>query len=248
MIHNGMAIVSRASEHAMFSGALMNLDFRRRLLFRALPIVAMLVLSIPVMADPPIWANASRVKATFTKCGEQRSILFKGDSSKVPVSPNPPGCTSVEVSYAQLNVFKAFFRAKNGTFAEANVDAGYIMCGRDAASGGQRGVLIVGTPGAIERAIREHPAPRGCTFTREKYQYVSSAGSIPFTDVPNGGTMSIRESLAIHEKERERAIAECNASAACQAEVRRRSANNAYFDCMKPLQPNEPDRTCRRPW
>ena len=77
---------------------------------------------------------------------------------------------------------------------------------------------------------------------------IAGAGGIPFTDVPNGGTMSVRESLAIHAKERERAIAECNASPACQAEVRRRSAINSYFDCMKPLQANEPARTCYRPW
>jgi hypothetical protein len=214
----------------------------------ALPVVAMCVLSIPVMADPPIWATASRVKATYTTCGERRSILFKGDSFKGPAAPNPPGCASVEVVYFQVNVFKPFLGARNREFAEANVDSGYINCGSDAASGGRRGVLILGTPGEIERARRLHREPPGCTFTKEKYQYVSSAGNIPFTDVPNGGTMSIRESLAIHAKERERAIAECNASPACQAEVRRRSAINAYYDCMKPLQPGEPDRTCRRPW
>ena len=33
--------------------------------------------------------------------------------------------------------------------------------------------------------------------------------------------MSVAESLAMHAKERDRAIAECNASPACQAEVRR---------------------------
>ncbi len=60
--------------------------------------------------------------------------------------------------------------------------------------------------------------------------------------------MSIRESLAIHSKERERAIAECNGRPACQAEVRRTSAINAYFDCMKPMQAYEPARTCYRPW
>ncbi|MEO8466153.1 MAG: hypothetical protein ABI640_12485 [Gammaproteobacteria bacterium] len=217
-------------------------------LFLALPIAAMCALPIPAMADPPIWAVASRVKATHTQCGELQSILFKGDSFKGPAAPNPPGCTSVEVIYFQLNVFKPFFGADNRGFAEANVDAGYIACGENAAADGKRGVLIIGTPAEIERARRQHPEPQGCTFTRQKFQYVSSAGSIAFTDVPNGGTMSIQESLALHAKERERAIAECNASPACQAEVSRRSAINAYYDCMKPLQPNEPDRTCRRPW
>ncbi len=216
--------------------------------FWALPLFAMGALSNPAIADPPIWVHAGRVKATYTRCDQQRSLLFKGDSFRGPAAPNPPGCRSMEVFYTHLNVFKAFVSARSGEFAEANVDAGYITCGGDAATGGQRGVMILGTPEAIERARREHPEPRGCTFTREKYQYVSSAGRIPFEDVANGGTMSVRESLAIHAKERERAIAECNASPACQAEVRRRSAINAYIECMKPLQPNEPDRTCRRPW
>ena len=226
----------------------MKQSFVNQRLLCTLLVVTMCMLTIPVMADPPIWVNARHVKATYTKCGEQRYILFKSDSFKGPASPSPPGCSSVEVFYTQLNVFKAFLSAKTGEFAEANVDAGIITCGAEVASGGQRGIMILGTPGAIERARREHPEPRGCTFTREKYQYASGAGGIPFTDVPNGGTMSIRESLAIHAKERERAIAECTASPDCQAEVRRRSAINAYFECMKPLQPNEPDRTCRRPW
>jgi hypothetical protein len=42
--------------------------------------------------------------------------------------------------------------------------------------------------------------------------------------VENGGTMTVAESLAMHAKERERAIAECNASPACVAEVRRITA------------------------
>lgn len=222
--------------------------FSWRLLPRALVVLAMLPFSIQAMADAPIWANAKRVKATLATCGEQRSLLFTADSFKSPAPPSPAGCKSEELIFAQLNIFKAYFRAKDGSFAEANVDAGYISCGSEAATGGQRGILIVGTDGAIKRAIREHPAPAGCTFTRQKYQYIAGAGGIPFTDVPNGGTMSVRESLAIHAKEREQAIAECNASPACQAEVRRRSAINSYFDCMKPLQANEPARTCYRPW
>ena len=220
----------------------------RSWLSRALPMAAMLLLSQTVMADPPIWVNAKRVDATLTTCGEHRSLLFKADSVRAPPSPTPAGCKTAEVFFTQLNVFKSYLRGQDGSFAEVNVDAGYITCGGDAASGGQRGVLIVGTQGAIERAMREHPAPRGCTFTKERFQYVSSAGRIPFTDVPNGGTMSVRESLDLHAKERERAIAQCNASPACQAEVRRRSAINAYFDCMKPLRANEAPRTCYRPW
>ena len=220
----------------------------RRWLSWMLLMGAMLSLSHPVMADPPIWANAKRVKATLTTCGEQRSVLFKADSARAMSSPTPAGCRTVEVFYTQLNVFKSYFRSQDGAFAQANVDAGYLTCGGDDPAGGQRGVLILGSQGAIARAIREHPAPRGCAYLKERFQHVSSAGRIPFADVPNGGTMTVRESLELHARERERAIAECNASPACRAEVRRRSAINAYFDCMKPLQPNEAPRTCYRPW
>ena len=219
----------------------------RHLLMALLPLIAMCLLSGSLMADPPIWANAKHVKATYTECGQERAILLKGNSVNVPATPNPAGCHSVEVFYTQLNISKAFLGAKNGEFADANVDAGYISCSGAPPSVGQRGILILGTPGEIERARREHPAPQGCTFTKQKYQYVSSLGGIPFTDVPNGGTMSVRESLAIHAKEREKAIAECAASPACRAEVKRRTAINTYFECMKPLQRNEPERTCYRP-
>ena len=220
----------------------------RSLPITALPLIVLYLFPGSLMADPPIWANAKHVKATYTECGQEHSILFKGNSVKVPAAPNPPGCRSVEVFYTQLNIPQAFLGAKGGVFAEANVDAGYISCEGPPPSVGQRGILIIGTPGEIERARREHPAPRGCSFTKQKYQYVSSLGGIPFTDVPNGGTMSVRESLALHAREREKAIAECNASPACRAEVKRRTAINTYFECMKPLERNEPERTCYRPW
>jgi hypothetical protein len=226
----------------------MKLNPLRSLFLTALPLIAVCLLSRPLMADPPIWANARHVKATYTECGQERYIIFRGNSVRVPATPDPPGCRSVEVFYTQLNIAQAFLGGKNGEFGEANVDAGYISCDGPPPTVGQRGILIIGTPGEIERARREHPAPQGCHFTKQKYQYVSSLGGIPFTDVPNGGTMSVKESLAIHAKEREKAIAECNASPACRAEVKRRTAINTYFECMKPLQPNEPERTCYRPW
>jgi len=202
------------------------------------------------MADEPIWVNAKKVKATFTDCGRQHFLLLKGDKVNVPAPPQSPRCKSYEVFYHQVNVAKTFFRPENkGQIVEANVDAGYITCGQGLRpSDAERGIIILGTAGEIERAKRRHLEPEGCTFTMEKYQYLSSIGSIPFTDVPNGGTMSVKESLALHAKERERAIAECNASPACQAEVRRRSAINAYYECMKPLQRYEAERTCYRPW
>ncbi len=215
------------------------------------------VLPTRYAADPPIWVNARHVKATETICNGQRSILFKSDAFKGPMPPTPRGCSSAEYFYIQLNVAKAFVSAQTGDFVAPNADASLLVCDVDLEAGKPRGLVIVGTvrgvltvgsSSAIARAIAEHPAPRGCRYVREKYQFVSGVGRIPFTDVENGGTMSVRESLALHARERERAIAECNASAACRAEVKRLSAINAYYDCMKPLQRGEPDRVCRRPW
>lgn len=220
----------------------------RSRLIPALPLIAMLLLPGSLLADPPIWANARHVKATYTECGQEHYMLFKGSSANVPATPNPPGCRSTEVFYTQLTIAQAFLGAKDGAFAEANVDAGYISCDGPPPSPDQRGILILGTPGEIERARREHPAPQGCSFKKQRYQHVSSLGGIPFTDVPNGGTMSVQESLAMHAKEREKAIAECNASPACRAEVQRRTAIYTYFECMKPLQKYESARTCYRPW
>ena len=214
----------------------------------ALLLIAMLMLPRTLLADPPIWANARRVKATVTQCEYGQSVVFRADSAKIPAPPAGPGCRSEEVFYTQLNIAQAFLTARDGTFAEANVDAGYISCAGAPPAVGQRGILIIGTPGEIERARRMLPVPPGCNFTRERVQFVASLGGIPFVDVPNGGTMSIPESLALHAREREKAIADCNASPACRAEVQRRSAINTYFECMKPLRPNEPPRTCYRPW
>ena len=229
----------------------------RPLFRRALLMLGIGVLPPSAVADPPIWVNARHVKATETTCSGQRSILFKSDAFKGPMPPTPSGCSSAEYFYVQLNVAKAFVNSRTGDFAAQNTDAGLLTCEGDLEAGKPRGlvivgtirgVLILGTSSAIARTIAEHPAPRGCRYVREKFQFASSVGRIPFTDVENGGTMSIRESLALHARERDRAIAECNASAACRAEVQRRSAINAYYDCMRPLQRGEPDRVCRRPW
>ena len=218
-------------------------------LLKILPVIAMTSPLIPAIADPPIWANARHVKTTLTECREERTMLFKSDTAKLPaIAPNPPGCKAVEIFDTQLNLFETFVNSKNGDFAEANVDAGYITCGGDLPSGGERGVIILGTSAEIERSRRLHPEPQGCTFVKEKYQYISSVGGIPFTDVPNGGTMSIKESLALQTKERERAIAECDASPACRAEVRRIGAINAFSRCIQPLERYKAERTCYLPW
>jgi hypothetical protein len=186
------------------------------LLLAIVAAIAMLQLSSPAKADPPLWANAKWVKATATLCDGINYLILRGNEVHVPTRSNSPGCTSSEEIFVQVNVSKKFFRGGNsGEISASHVDAGFLSCGKPA------GIIILGAPGEAERAIREHPAPRGCTYTTRKYQYLSSVGSIPFTDVANGGRMTVAESLALHAKERERAIAECNASPACQAEVSR---------------------------
>lgn len=186
------------------------------LLLATVVAIAMFQWSSPAKADPPLWANAQWVKATATTCDRLSYLILKGNEVHVPTRSNSPGCTSSEEIFVQINVSKKFFREGNkGEISASHVDAGFISCGKPA------GILILGAPGEAERAIREHPAPPGCTYTTRKYQSISSVGSIPFTDVANGGRMTVAESLALHAKERERAIAECNASPACQAEVSR---------------------------
>ena len=178
--------------------------------------VAMFQLSSPAAAEAPIWANAKWVKATSTVCGGLRYLILKGNAVNTPMKSNSPGCSSSEVTFVQVNVSRKFFQGgTTGQISASHVDAGYIECGDG------KGIVNLGAAGEAARAIREHPAPQGCRYTTQQYQYVSSVGSIPFTNVANGGTMSVSESLAMHAKERERAIAECNASAACRAEVSR---------------------------
>ena len=185
----------------------------RPLLRRTLLMLGVCVLPTADAADPPIWVNARHVKATETVCNGQRSILFKSDAFKGPIPPTPRGCSSAEYFYIQLNVAKALVSAQTGDFVAPNADASLLVCDVDLEAGKPRGLVIVGTirgvlnvgsSSAIARAIAEHPAPRGCRYVREKYQFVSSVGRIPFTDVENGGTMSIRESLAWHARERAR--------------------------------------------
>lgn len=208
----------------------------------ALAAAVLLLTHGAVRADPPIWANAKVVRATHTDCGSVRSLTLAGSSSGVPRSPVAAGCTSWDKTYRQVFVARAFLGPeRKGAIAESNVDAGTIQCSNGDA------LVILGRAGDVERALRQRPTPAGCTATTGRYQQVSSVGSIPFTDVANGGTMSVKESLALHAKERERAIAECNASAACRAEVSRINRERAiaeYDECMKPAPQA---RVCTRP-
>jgi hypothetical protein len=214
--------------------------FAKVLLFRTLATMLMLQIGPHAIADPPIWANAKRVKATFTECGALHYLLLKGDGVDGQMPPASPGCTATDKVLLQVNVAKVFFRSDtNGSISEPKVDAAYLLC-----SNGD--VLInLGRSSEVENSIRQVPAPKGCAYTKVKYQLVSSVGKIAFTNVANGGTMSVAESLAKHANERERAIAECNASAACLAEQRRLNAINAYYDCIRP---KDYARTCYRPW
>ncbi len=190
-----------------------------RLLLSGIVAAAAGSFSPPAVADPAIWANAKWVKATYTECGGLRYLIFKGNEVRVSTASKAPGCKSTEEIYHQLNVARTLFKpGSRGELSGSRVDAAYIFCGKGEAA------INLGAAAQVARAIREHPAPPGCTYTAEVYQYVSSIGNIPFTNVENGGTMTVAESLAMHAKERERAIAECNASPACVAEVRRMSA------------------------
>ena len=175
----------------------------------------LLQLSNPAKADPPIWANSKWVKATDTVCGGVHTLVLRGNSVKAPLPSKTPGCTSTEENFHQLNVSKAFFQPDaKGQVSASNVDAIYIFCGKGEVA------IHLGAPGQAERANREHPVPE-CTATKRRYRSLTSVGHIPFTDVANGGTMSVAESLAMHARERQKVIADCNANPACRAEVNR---------------------------
>lgn len=204
--------------------------------------LATLHISSPAFADAPIWANARVVKATQTDCGTKRYLVFKGNAVRGPTPRDAPGCKSTERVYRQINVSQTFFRpGGKGQISAQGVDAATILCSNGDA------LIIVGRSREVALAVRRLPAPRGCAYEMRKLQQVSSVGSIPFTDVANGGTMSVKESLAIHAEERRKTIAECNASAACRAEMSRISRERAiaeYNECMKP---GGATRVCSRP-
>jgi len=171
-------------------------------------------------ADSPTWAQAKSVKATSTECGSKRFIVLKATAAKVPIPATEPGCSTTEEVYTKVFVSKAFFKAeRRGALAESNVDAGILFCTKDEIA------LLLGKASDIERAFKQNPAPKGCSFSTRFYQYVSSVGDIRFSNIPDRGTMTVAESLEMHAKERQRIIAECNASPACRAQVQRRNAS-----------------------
>ncbi|MEP7300389.1 MAG: hypothetical protein ABI699_02590 [Caldimonas sp.] len=197
----------------------------------------------PAGAEPPLWVAANGVTATHTECGGESFLLLRGPGVKAPPPPSRPGCTSSEEAYYELDVAAAF--VSKGGVAETNVDASTLSCDNRA------GVMILGRSRDIELAIRRLPAPpRGCSYAKRRYQRVTSEGSIPFKNVV-ARQMSVSESLAMHQKERDQIIRECNANAACRAEVARRraSSGNRIYTCPPGYVSNgaidNPYATCR---
>jgi hypothetical protein len=203
--------------------------------------VALLVLcavSGRALADTPIWAAALKVQATITECGAERTIVFKGKGVQAPPRTGA-GCKSTDVEFALLNVSKAYFPAGyQSPVGAASALGYYIVCKSGLA-------LTIGPPEQVTRSIRERPAPAACTHSTLQFKLVASAGFISFADVENGGMMSVAESLALGQKERNKIIADCTADPACRAEWARLDAISTYYQCM---QPSPYDRICKRPW
>ncbi|MEP7313685.1 MAG: hypothetical protein ABI859_13950 [Pseudomonadota bacterium] len=195
-------------------------DWNRVAVSAAMLSLALLLLSGPANADPPIWANARWVMVTDTVCGGAHTLVLRPESVKAPPPSKAPGCTTTEEKFHQINVAKTFFwREKNGQIAASDVEAIYIYCGKGEVA------MHLGSTGMAVRAWREFQIP-GCTGTKRRYQAIASVGNIKFTDVPNPGTMSVAESLAMHAKERQKIIADCNANPICRAQVERMRASS----------------------
>ncbi|MDZ4842230.1 MAG: hypothetical protein SH859_08835 [Hyphomicrobium aestuarii] len=182
----------------------------------ALAFIALLQWTDVAHADPPIWAVTKGVKAIYTQCGKLYYITLQGPGAKLPERSGSSDCTSLQQEYQYAHVSKSFFPAGGkGPVAAWRVNAGMLDCGE-----GKR-ALILGGPGETEGLRRQLGPMTDCKYVRRQFEYVSSMGSITFNDVANGGTMSVAESLAMHAKEREQAIAECNANPLCRAQVDR---------------------------
>ena len=215
---------------------------RRRIDRASAAALALFFIVLPAAADAPIWANAKVVKATQTDCGAYRYLVFKGNAVRDVAPPAAPGCTSTDRVYRQINVSQAFFKPPGkGPFSEQGVDAATLACSNGDA------LIIVGRGREVEQAVRRVPAPAGCGYQMGRFQQVSAVGSIAYTDVANGGTMSVKESLALHAEQRRRIIAECNASAACRAEMSRISRERAIADYNECMRPGGATRVCSRP-
>jgi hypothetical protein len=197
----------------------------------AVACILMLQLSSPAAADPAIWVNAKWVKATYTNCGGRHYLVLRGNAVKAPAPSKESGCVTSEEIFHQLNLAKAFLPSgNNGQFSQALVDAGYIFCGKGEAA------INLGTAREVASVSKISSIP-GCTYTQRRYQSVSSLGGIAFTDVPNGGTMTVAESLAMHAKERQKIIADCDANPACRAELARMQSSSGPATPGNPCAP-----------
>ena len=164
-------------------------------------------------AQQPGWAAAHAVKATHTECGRESFLVLKGPGAKASTSPSGPGCRSSEEIYYELDVGADF--VSNGGVSETNLDASILICGNEV------GVMMLGRSRDIDIAIRRLPVPPGgCRYSKRRYERVTSVGSIPFKGVVRK-QMTVAESLAKAQRERNQIIAQCNADPACRAEVAR---------------------------
>ena len=200
---------------------------RTKALMFAAVAVAALQLSTPARAEPSGWAGARSVKATDVDCGTHRILLLKGNSAHAPAPAGSSGCTSSELTFWEVDISKALLGADyRKPFASSDVAARYIFCSKSGA------LIMLGSEAQVEQLIRQYPAPPGCTFTKRSYRTVSSDGIIPFASAERK-QMTVAESLAMHQKERDRVIAECNASPACQADLRRmqNSSGRKNYTC-----------------
>lgn len=200
----------------------------------AMAFIGMLCLTDIAQADPPIWAWANGVKATDTVCGDVHFLVLRGIGVKAPAQSATPGCKSSEVTFQHLLVAKGFFAGqKNVRISAPLANAVHFNCVKGVSN------LILGRSAAdAERARRSLGPTPDCSYKVYRYQLVSSLGDIPFKDSPNPGTMSVAESLAMHAKERQQIIAECNANPACRAEVARMRSQQATGSADNPCIAN----------
>jgi hypothetical protein len=190
----------------------------QRIRCRTITAAALLALSLTATAASPIWANAAQVQVTDTTCGAVRSLTLRQGAVAAAKQPGAALCAATEETFDAVFISGKFLRRGNkGPIAETDVDVRRVACAKGVA------LLILGPAADTERALREHPAQPGCKVTKVRYQQVSSAGNIPFVNIPETGTMSVAESLAMHQKERNQIIAECDASPSCRADRNRMS-------------------------
>ncbi|MEO8527181.1 MAG: hypothetical protein ABI460_20795 [Caldimonas sp.] len=215
------------------------------LMFAAVAVAALQIWS-PAQAGPSSWAAARSVRATDVDCGTHRILLLKGSSANAPAPAGSSGCRSSELTFWEVDISKALLAADyRKPFASSDVAARYIFCSQSGA------LIMLGSESQVEQLIRQFPAPPGCTSAKRSYRAVSSVGTIPFASAERK-QMTVAESLAMHQKERNQVIADCNASPSCLADLRRMQSNSGrkIYTCPpgSTLQgsSDNPYATCKR--